>query len=64
MRKWVIRIFMFSLIFFIIKNIQIIVPILFEYKEIIGIVVSYLFAIVVVILQCFIKCNDTTGNDD
>ena len=37
---------------------------LFEYKEIIGIVVSYLLAIIIVILQCFIKCDDTTNNDD
>lgn len=52
------------LLFLIIKNIQIILPILFEYKEIIGIVVSYLLAIIIVILQCFIKCDDTTNNDD
>lgn len=64
MKKWIIRILMFLILFNIIKNIQIILPILFEYKEIIEIVVSYLFSIIAVILQCFVKCDDATDNDN
>lgn len=62
--KWLAILLVYVLLVLVIKNIQIILPILFEYKEIVGIVVSYLLAIIIVILQCFMKCNDTTNNDD
>lgn len=62
--KWFAILLVYVVLVLVIKNIQIILPILFEYKEIVGIVVSYLLAIIIVILQCFMKCNDTTNNDD
>ena len=61
--KWFAILLVYVVLVLVIKNIQIILPILFEYKEIVGIVVSYLLAIIIVILQCFMKCNDTTNND-
>lgn len=65
--KWILKKFFLAifmiLLFLTIKNIQIILPILFEYKQIIELIISYLLAIIVVVLQCFVKCNDTTNND-
>ena len=51
----------YVLLVLIIKNIQIILPILFEYKEIIGIVVSYLFSIVAIVLNCIPKSQNNTN---
>lgn len=61
--KWFAILLAYLLLFLAIKNIQIILPILFEYKEIIQVIISYLLAIIIVILQCFMKCDDTTDND-
>ena len=61
--KWFVLLIVYALLILAIKNIQIILPILFEYKQIIELIISYLLAIIVVVLQCFVKCNDTTNND-
>ena len=61
--KWLAIFLVYILLFFTIKNIQIILPILSEYKQIVQVIISYLLAIIIVILQCFMKCNDTTNDD-
>lgn len=62
--KWFVLLIVYALLILAIKNIQIILPILFEYKQIIEVIISYLLAIIIVILQCFVKCDDTTNNND
>lgn len=62
--KWGALLILYILLVLIIKNIQIILPILFEYKQIIEVIIAYLLAIIIVILQCFMKCDDTTNNND
>ena len=62
--KWLAILLIYVLIFLTIKNIQIILPILSEYKQIIKVIFSYLFAIIVIILQCLIKCDNTTDDNE
>lgn len=62
--KWLLTLTIYILIFLIIKNIQIILPILFEYKEVVAIIISYLFAIVVIILNCISKSQNDTDKVD
>ena len=61
--KWFAILLIYIILVLTIKNIEIILPILFQYREIIQVMISYLFVIVIVILQCLIKCNDTADND-
>lgn len=62
--KWFSILLVYVLLVLAIKNIQIILPILSEYKQVIQVIISYLLAIIIVILQCFMKCDDTTNNND
>lgn len=56
--KWLLT---YISMFLIIKNIQIILQILFEHKEIVAIIISYLFAIVAIILNCISKSQIDTN---
>lgn len=62
--KWLVILLIYVLVFLTIKNIQIILPILFEYKEIIEIIVSYSFAVIAIILQCLMKCDNATDDNE
>lgn len=60
MKKWIIRVFMFLILFNTIKNIQIILAVLFEYKETLLLIISYLLSFVIIILNCFSKSQDNS----
>ena len=62
--KWFVLLIVYALLILAIKNIQIILPILFEYKQIIEVVISYLFAIVAIILNCIFKSQSDANKVD
>ena len=62
--KWLAILLVYVVLVLTIKNIQIILPILFEYKEVVAIIISYLFAIVVIILNCISKSQNDTDKVD
>lgn len=62
--KWLLILLAYVLLVLVIKNIQIILPILFEYKEIVVVVISYLFAIVAIILNCIFKSQSDANEVD
>ena len=62
--KWFSILLIYISLFLVIKNIQIILPILSEYKEVVGIIISYLFAIIAIILNCISKSQNNTNKVD
>ncbi len=56
--RWFIKLIMFLLLILGIKNIQIILPILFEYRKIIVIIISYLISIIIIVLNCIPKSKN------
>lgn len=56
MKKWIFKFFILLILFILIKNIQIILPILFEYKKIVILVLIVIGTIFNVFFNIFI-CN-------
>lgn len=59
--KYIAILLAYILLLLTIKNIQIILPILFEYKEIIGIIISYLFSVIAIVLNCIFKSHNNAN---
>lgn len=65
--KWLVILLIYVLVFLTIKNIQIILPILFEYKEIILLLLTLLGTIFNIFFNIFISnkyINQVTYNTD
>lgn len=60
MRKCIIRVLMFCLVFSLIKNIQTILLVLFEYREIVLLIFTCLLSTIIIILNCLSKRQDKT----